>query len=45
MSRTRAAFRVLGPGPLPSEEVLDFAGVYLRGMEEVRGLIERKESR
>jgi 7-cyano-7-deazaguanine synthase in queuosine biosynthesis len=45
MSRTRAAFRVLGPGPFPSEEVLDFAGVYLRGMEEVRGLIERRESR
>jgi hypothetical protein len=45
MSKTRAAFRVLAPGPLPPEEVLDFAGVYLRGMEEVRGLLERRKSK
>jgi hypothetical protein len=45
MNKTSAAFRVLGPGPLPPEEVLDFAGVYLRGMEEVRGLLERKKSK
>lgn len=45
MSKTQAVFRVLGPGPLPPQEVLDFAGVYLRGMEEVRGLLETKESR
>lgn len=43
MNKTWAAFRVLGPGPLPPEEVLDFAGVYLRGMEEVRGLFEGKK--
>ena len=45
MTNSQAAFRVLAPGPLPPEEILDFAGVYLRGMEEVRGLLERKRSK
>ena len=45
LSKTQAAFRVLGPGPLPPEEILDFAGVYLRGMDEVRGLLGRTKSK
>lgn len=45
MNKSQAVFRVLGPGPLPPEEVLDFADMYLRGMEEVRGLLERKKSK
>ena len=35
MNQNRAAFRVLGPGPLPADDILRFADVYLRGMQEV----------
>lgn len=45
LDKTRAAFRVLGPGPLAPTELLDFAAVYLRGLEEVRSLLERKKSK
>lgn len=45
LSKTQAAFRVLGPGPLPPDEILAFADVYLRGMDEVRGLLERNTSK
>jgi hypothetical protein len=40
MSPNRAAFCVLGPGPLPPDDILGFASVYLRGMQEVRTLLE-----
>jgi hypothetical protein len=42
MNQDRAAFRVLGPGPLPPDDIRRFAGVYLRGMQEVRDLLEPK---
>jgi hypothetical protein len=34
-----ALFRVLGTGPLPPDEVTDYAAVYTRGMNEVRRLL------
>ncbi len=39
MTENRAVAEVLRPGPLPSEEVRELAGVYLRGMDEVRRLL------
>jgi hypothetical protein len=41
MNQNRAAFRVLGPGPLPADDILGFADVYLRGMQEVRTLLDQ----
>ena len=40
MTLGRAMFKVLGPGPLSSEDVREYASMYLRGMEEVRALLE-----
>ena len=40
MTLGRAMFKVLGPGPLCSEDVREYASMYLRGMEEVRALLE-----
>jgi hypothetical protein len=33
-------FNVLASGPLPDEEVEDYAGVYRRGMDEVKNFLE-----
>lgn len=43
MTTLRAAFKVLGPGALIPEDIRGFAEVYLRGMEEVRDLLETRE--
>lgn len=39
MAAGRAAFEVLRSGPLPPQDVTEFAAVFLRGMEEVRQLV------
>ncbi|HKQ47593.1 MAG TPA: Qat anti-phage system QueC-like protein QatC [Phycisphaerae bacterium] len=37
---SRFLFDVLATGPIPPEDASEFAGVYRRGMEEVRALLE-----
>lgn len=39
LTASQATFRILSSGPLPSEEMTALAGLYVRGMDEVRALI------